>query len=103
MRWDRIVKKRRSTCLSSMARTDWPGILLPPRSWQNWSAFVTGQVESMIDEILSGVTAPNPISRGPSDTECKYCEFFIGLSQRRLQREHAAVRLRHAGGILAGT
>ena len=20
------------------ARTDWPGILLPPRSWQNWSA-----------------------------------------------------------------
>ena len=22
-----------------------------------------------------GKTAPNPINRGPSDTECKYCDF----------------------------
>jgi ATP-dependent helicase/DNAse subunit B len=77
------------------------GDLASPAQLAELERFVTGQVESMIDEILSGVTAPNPINRGPSDTECKY--FFIGLSQRRLQREHAAVRLRHAGGILAGT
>ena len=31
--------------------------------------------EAMIDEILSGATAPNPIDRGPSDSECKYCDF----------------------------
>ena len=37
--------------------------------------FVNGQVEAMIDEILSGATAPNPIDRGPSDSECKYCDF----------------------------
>lgn len=51
------------------------GDLASPAQLAELERFVTGQVESMIDEILSGVTAPNPISRGPSDTECKYCDF----------------------------
>ena len=51
------------------------GDLASPAQLAELERFVTGQVESMIDEILSGVTAPNPINRGPSDTECKYCDF----------------------------
>ena len=78
------------------------GDLASPAQLAELERFVNGQVEAMIDEILSGATAPNPIDRGPSDSECKYCDFFISLPQGRLRRERTAVRLRYAGGILAG-
>lgn len=51
------------------------GDLASPAQLAELERFVNGQVEAMIDEILSGATAPNPIDRGPSDSECKYCDF----------------------------
>lgn len=78
------------------------GDLASPAQLAELERFVNGQVEAMIDEILSGATAPNPIDRGPSDSECKYCDFSSACHKDVCGRERTAVRLRYAGGILAG-
>ena len=66
------------------------GDLASPAQLAELERFVNGQVEAMIDEILSGAAAPNPIVRGPKDSECNYCDFssachkdVCGISPRR--------------------
>lgn len=51
------------------------GDLVSGGQLQTLERFVTGQVRAMIDEILSGALAPNPVDRGPSKQACQYCDF----------------------------
>lgn len=51
------------------------GDLVTPLQLEQLEQFVNESVVRMIDEILSGKTAPNPIDRGPSDSECRFCDF----------------------------
>ena len=67
------------------------GDLVTPVQLAALERFVNGQVSSMIDEILSGKTAPNPIDRGPSDSACQFCDFssachkdVCGVTPRRI-------------------
>lgn len=38
--------------------------------------FVYSSIARMGDEILDGKVAPDPYSRGPEQTPCRYCEFY---------------------------
>lgn len=51
------------------------GDMVSPAQFALLERFVTGQVETMIDELLSGATAPNPVVRGPADSACQYCDY----------------------------
>jgi ATP-dependent helicase/DNAse subunit B len=37
--------------------------------------FIIGLLGKMVDEIASGVVAPNPYSRGSSHDACRYCPY----------------------------
>ena len=71
------------------------GDLAAPAQLSALSRFVTGQVTAMIDEIFSGATAPNPINRGPADSECRFCDYASSCHKdvcRVIQRRFASVK-----------
>ena len=43
---------------------------------QRLEDFVYSSIAHMGDEILDGKVAPNPYSRGPEQTPCRYCAFY---------------------------
>lgn len=51
------------------------GDLASPAQLAALERFVTGQVEVLLSDLLSGKTAPDPADHGPADSACRWCDY----------------------------
>lgn len=71
------------------------GDLASPAQLAALERFVTRRVESLLGDLLSGKTAPDPAEHGPKESVCKWCDYAAACHKdvcKPLTRRFAAVK-----------